>query len=219
MPRSRKRRRKDARSPKDVNARAVRLERGPVVFRLSGVVVEQPSPVAESPRPEHSLASLLPDVSPLPGAPRVSIASSRARAPLPGEPGKALAFVLERDGVRVVAHRADGTAPRVAPGWAKNWAPDVRLDLHGVRTRELERKITLAIRECVQRRARRLLVIHGKGIHSAGGEGVLSEAVLDSLTNRRHALHVRAFCTAPARLGGHGALAVEIDVDAVLRRT
>ena len=58
----------------------------------------------------------------------------------------------------------------------------------------------------------RLLIVHGKGLHSAGGIGVLALAVVDSLTEGRAAALVRALMTAPQRLGGSGALAVQLEV-------
>lgn len=163
-----------------------------------------------------SLAALLPDVAPLRAPERVARAPGRSCAEAGARsspaPGSAPAFVLEREGARVDGHRADCARSPVAPGWRRDWVPAVRVDLHGVRIAELERRLTYAIRECVRRSSARLLLIHGKGLHSAGGASVLAEAVVEILTSERHARHVRAFATAPDRLGGTGALAVELDL-------
>ncbi len=163
-----------------------------------------------------SLAALLPDVAPLRAPERVARAPRRSGAEAVARsapaPGCAPTFVLERDGARVDGHRSDCARSPVAPGWRRDWVPAVRVDLHGVRIRELERRLTRAIHECVQRSSARLLLIHGKGLHSASGASVLAEAVVEILTSERHARHVRAFATAPHRLGGTGALAVELDL-------
>ena len=164
-----------------------------------------------------SMAALVHDVAPLGAPERVARAartdpSASRRAVASERP--ALTFVVQRDGERMEAYRSDCERPRVAPGARRDWVPAHRIDLHGVRMRDLERLLAVAIRQCVERHGFRLLVIHGKGLHSAGGSSVLAEAVVESLTSERHARHVRAFCTAPPRLGGAGALAVELDVDA-----
>ena len=57
---------------------------------------------------------------------------------------------------------------------------------------------------------RYLLVIHGKGSHSADGVGVLRDAVLEALTSGGAAPVVAAFATACSRLGGSGALALAL---------
>jgi DNA-nicking Smr family endonuclease len=187
-----------------------------VVFRLTGIVSTRAvaAPATAEPTPARTLSALLPDVTPLDGSKRV--ARERDGAPsdarVATRPRKAVAFVLERDGDRIQGHRADLGPPRLAPGHGRTWVPDERLDLHGVRARELEARLDIAIRQCLRRPRGRLLVIHGKGLHSAGGAGVLAEAVVELLTAERHGRHVRAFSTAPARLGGSGALAVELEL-------
>jgi DNA-nicking Smr family endonuclease len=161
------------------------------------------------------MAALVHDVAPLDAPERVARAARRD----PSAAGRAaasgkndLTFVVLREGERVEGYRSDCRRPGVAPGARHDWVPAHRVDLHGVRVRDLERLLALAIRQCVERHAFRLLVIHGKGLHSAGGSSVLAEAVVESLTGERHARHVLAFSTAPERLGGAGALAVELDV-------
>jgi DNA-nicking Smr family endonuclease len=160
------------------------------------------------------MSALVRDVAPL-GAPQRVARAARTdpgaarRAGASGS--RTLTFIVTRDGERVEAYRSDCRRPGAAPGARRDWVPTHRIDLHGVRMRDLEQLLALAIRQCVERHGVRLLVIHGKGLHSAGGSSVLAEAVVERLTSERHARHVRAFCTAPARLGGAGALAVELD--------
>ncbi|HEX4336260.1 MAG TPA: Smr/MutS family protein [Polyangiaceae bacterium] len=169
----------------------------------------------EPPARAHPMAELLAGVTPLDGPTRVARlrerAESRAVRAASAAP-TAYAFVMHREDDRVEAHRADLRAPRVFPGRTRQWHPEVRLDLHGMRTRDVEARLSAAIRECTRCPGGRLLVIHGKGLHSVRGESVLFDAVVEVLSTGRHARFVLAFATAPARLGGSGALAVEIDV-------
>jgi DNA-nicking Smr family endonuclease len=216
----RRRKKKARHSSRDRRSPAVfRIAEVPAAARKLKASIGETETEGEAPEPTAhdgaSMAALVRDVAPLaapervaravhadPGAARRAAASER----------RELRFVVERDGERVAAYRSDCKRPGVAPGARLDWVPSHRVDLHGVRARDLERLLTLAIRECVERHAYRLLVIHGKGLHSEGGSSVLAEAVVESLTSARHARHVRAFSTAPARLGGAGALAVELDV-------
>lgn len=201
----------------------------PAVFRLAEVseaarklatssTTTMKRDATEPPAPDSdSMAALVHDVAPLGAPERVARAartdpSASRRAAASGR--RALTFVVQRDGERLEAYRSDCKRPPVAPGVRGDWAPSHRIDLHGVRMRDLERLLAVAIRQCVEGHGFRLLVIHGKGLHSAGGSSVLADAVVESLTSERHARHVRAFCTAPPRLGGAGALAVELDVKA-----
>jgi len=162
----------------------------------------------------RDMAALVPDVAPL-GVPVRVARSSEGKgsdgARRSAAARRVAAFVVERDGERLHGFRSDGARPRVLPGWHRDWAPVLRIDLHGARVRELDERLAAGIRECIRRSGVRLLVIHGKGLHSAGGAGVLAEAVVECLTSGRHARFVRAFATAPERLGGAGALAVELD--------
>jgi len=161
------------------------------------------------------MAALVQGVTPL-GAPervarKAGTKGVRAAERGPAPAGREVKFVIERDGEQVNGYRSGSVRPRIAPGWHRDWAPELRVDLHRVRVRDLERRITLAIQECAGRSAKRLLLIHGKGLHSASGKSILAEAVVERLTDERHARHVRAFSTAPERLGGTGALAVELE--------
>ena len=179
---------------------------------------ERKEPRAKAP-PEkvraHPMAALLGDVAPLRSKPRVARlrdprASPDSVLPSSRPERREISFVVERDGERVHGYRSDLAAPRIAPGRARDWTPELRVDLHGVRVRDVDAHVQAAIKECSRRPGARLLVIHGKGLHSAGGRSVLADAVIECLTAERHARRVRAFATAPERLGGEGALAVEL---------
>ena len=55
-----------------------------------------------------------------------------------------------------------------------------------------------------------LLVVHGKGLHSDGGVGVLGDVVVKTLTESAIAPRVLAFASAAPRLGGLGATVVRL---------
>jgi len=195
-------------------------EANPVVFRLSGLATR--SPVSASPPSTlesrddrgHPMAVLLAGVSPLDGVERVARPakrSSSAHGVLAPKEAIGVQFVLRRDAGGVHAYRADLPSRTVVPGRAAGWSPEVELDLHGLRARQVDARIMLTISECKRRRRTRVLVIHGKGLHSVRGESVLAEAAIESLTNGRYARYVLAFSTAPDRLGGAGALAVDLE--------
>lgn len=175
----------------------------------------KPTPKAQSKRDDQSMATLVQGVTPLAAQKRIARPGARGDAPrarrVPVLARREVTFVIERDEERVHGYRSDSLQPRIAPGSHRGWIPDVRVDLHRVRVRDLERRVTRAIADCLRRSALRLLLIHGKGLHSVGGKSVLAEAVVESLTSERHARQVRAFSTAPERLGGTGALAVDLE--------
>jgi len=87
----------------------------------------------------------------------------------------------------------------------------VTLDLHGLRLRGLDDHLSRALLDLLHDAPTRLLLVHGKGLHSARHGGALREAVLTALAEGPAASHVRVFRTAPPHLGGEGALLVELD--------
>jgi DNA-nicking Smr family endonuclease len=91
--------------------------------------------------------------------------------------------------------------------------PEERIDLHGLRREPAARRLADRIASARQRGLRCVLVIHGRGQRSAGGEAVLRDALPDWLSTGRSAKNVLAFAPAPIRLGGEGATLV------LLRRT
>jgi len=83
------------------------------------------------------------------------------------------------------------------------WPVQDTLDLHGLNSDEARRLLLDFLYEAQQRRLRCVNVIHGKGWHSTGGEGLLKR-----LTRHWLAQHpqVLAFCEAPPQAGGSGAV-------------
>lgn len=58
-----------------------------------------------------------------------------------------------------------------------NMRPEARLDLHGLHQDEAEQTLERFITDCKLRGLRKVLIIHGKGIHSHGSDPVLGELV------------------------------------------
>lgn len=83
------------------------------------------------------------------------------------------------------------------------WTIQDRLDLHGNNTDAARRLLQEFLYQAQQRDLRCVLVIHGKGMNSQGGQGVLRKLTRHWLT--QHA-QVLAYCDAPPREGGSGAV-------------
>lgn len=86
-----------------------------------------------------------------------------------------------------------------------NWPVEDRLDLHGSNGDAARRLLQQFLHEAAQHGLRCVLVIHGKGINSLSGEAVLRRLTRHWLTQRTDVL---AYCDAPSREGGSGALLV-----------
>jgi DNA-nicking Smr family endonuclease len=87
----------------------------------------------------------------------------------------------------------------------EHWPVQDSLDLHGLHRDEARKLLLEFIQQATQRGLRCVCVVHGKGWHSEGGEGILK-------VHARHWLaqipQVLAFCEAPLGLGGSGAVLV-----------
>lgn len=120
---------------------------------------------------------------------------------------KTIAFRVERvsDGVRALAEGIDRRHLRRLGRGEIDY--DRRVDLHGYDTGEARRYLTDELQNAVESRARCVLVVHGRGLHSDDGP-VLKEAVIEWLTAPPLAANVMAFSSAPTADGGTGATAV-----------
>ena len=85
------------------------------------------------------------------------------------------------------------------------WPVQDSLDLHGSNGDAARRLLQEFLHEAAQRGLRCVLVIHGKGMNSRGGEAVLRRLTRHWLTQRPDVL---AYCDAPPRDGGSGAVLV-----------
>jgi DNA-nicking Smr family endonuclease len=84
-------------------------------------------------------------------------------------------------------------------------AVEGELDLHGFTIAAARPALVSFLNACARRGLRRVRIIHGKGLRSGGGEGVLKGMVASWLTQRPDVL---AFREAGAAEGGSGAVIV-----------
>jgi DNA-nicking Smr family endonuclease len=133
---------------------------------------------------------------------------AEARARLDAFVGQAKRFVVERDGDEVRGRRDDLSPAQAAQLFLRVPAPEQKLDLHGLRGEDAGRQVVAFVRAAQRTGKRVVLIVHGRGQHSAGGVGVLAEVVLETLSRGGAAPVVRAFMSAPQRQGGSGALVV-----------
>jgi DNA-nicking Smr family endonuclease len=85
------------------------------------------------------------------------------------------------------------------------WPIQDSLDLHGNNSDAARRLLQEFLHEATQRKLRCVLVIHGKGLNSQGGEAVLRRLTRHWLTQHQHVL---GYCDAPSKDGGSGAALV-----------
>lgn len=141
---------------------------------------------------------------------RGSGADEEARARLGALVASQIRFRVERDGEQILGWRA-GTPERAARDLQKKGvAPEASVDLHGLTAGDAERAIVKLLRAQHRRGVQRVCVVHGKGLHSEGGIGILGDVVVRAMTEGGAAPVVLAFATAPRELGGAGALLVQL---------
>ena len=114
-------------------------------------------------------------------------------------------FEVQDDGRHAEGRRVD-VAPDVVRKLRRGQFPvDARIDLHGMRAEDARNAVEKFLREMRARRERCVLVVHGKGLHSPGGEGVLRGELSAWLSEGRASSSVDAFASAHAEDGGEGA--------------
>jgi len=85
------------------------------------------------------------------------------------------------------------------------------LDLHGYPGDAARRLLQEFLHEATQHQLRCVLVIHGKGMNSRGGEAVLRGLTRNWLTQHPQVL---AFCAASPETGGEGAVLILLKISA-----
>lgn len=83
------------------------------------------------------------------------------------------------------------------------WAIQAHIDLHGLNRHDAHEEVVAFIDASLAAGKRCVRIVHGRGLGSPGRESVLRTLVKGWLGRRRDVL---AFCHAPARDGGEGAL-------------
>jgi DNA-nicking Smr family endonuclease len=117
-------------------------------------------------------------------------------------------FEVTDDGAHIEGRRVD-LAPDVLRKLRRGLLPvDGRLDLHGMDAGEARAALEKFLALMRARGERCVLVIHGKGLHSAGGTAVLRGEIGAWLSQSAASQHVAAFATARGEDGGEGAVYV-----------
>ncbi len=148
-------------------------------------------------------------VAPTPPPSAPSPGDEEARARLAALVGGGVRFEILRDGDEVRGRRAGSSESALRALMRNDARPGATLDLHGMRASEAEREVVRFLRAEQRRGMRRVLIVHGKGLHSDGGP-VLSEVVVRAISEGGAAPVVQAFVTASHALGGSGALMIEL---------
>lgn len=165
----------------------------------------KPLSTSERPRPAYA-----PKIEPAAVPPERAQQDDEARARLAALVAGGVRFEVRREGDEIRGARA-GTPPSVLRALLRDGASyEATIDLHGMRADEAEREVVRFLRAAHRKGARRVCVVHGKGIHSEGGIGVLRDRVVHVLTEGGAAPVVLAFATASRADGGSGALIVEL---------
>jgi DNA-nicking Smr family endonuclease len=144
-----------------------------------------------------------------PSAPIPSARDEEARARLAALVGGGVRFEIMRDGDEIRGRRRGSSDGVLRALMRKDARPAATLDLHGMRASEAEREVVRFLRAEQRRGIRRVLIVHGKGLHSEGG-AVLSDVVVRVITEGGAAPVVNAFVTASHSMGGSGALLIEL---------
>ena len=145
------------------------------------------------------------DAVPLAGRDKLSgPPPGRIRPPARAEVEEPIAFEIERHDERI-----EGRAPGIDLHQLQRLRSgrieiDARIDLHGVGAAAAELALRDALAAALDAEHRCLLVVHGRGLHSAGAP-VIKRALPDWLAAPPHGTQVLAFASALPADGGSGA--------------
>ena len=81
---------------------------------------------------------------------------------------------IDKDKIAEVQEKRTQTYDR---NFLMNMHPEARIDLHGLHQDEAEEALDRFVTDCVYRGLRKILIVHGKGIHTSGTDPVLGELV------------------------------------------
>jgi len=162
---------------------------------------------------KSSFSDLLGDVKPLDrGPPRLAPASARApvkRRDSPDDGGASSQKFRWPDPSDRHRAAAEGVTDSQLTALARGESePLERIDLHGTRADVARRLLAKRLESACSQGLDCVIVIHGRGQHSASGVAVLRDALPGWLTTGANARDVLAFTPAPDRLGGLGATLV-----------
>ena len=163
------------------------------------------TPLADNNRAEVPRPRPVPKPRPRPKAETQAPAEAATAAPerRTGLSDHALASLQERDDGSFLR---PGLGSRALADLRKGrWGIQGELDLHGYNRDEAREVLARFLASSLRQGRRGLRIIHGKGLGSPGGDGVLKHLSRAWLAQREEIL---AFCPAPERDGGDGALLV-----------
>lgn len=133
---------------------------------------------------------------------------AEARARMRSLVQEGMRFEVTDDGARIEGRRVDVDPRELRRLRRSEYAIDGSLDLHGLRAGEARGAVEAFVRKRGAEGDRVVAIVHGKGNHSPGGQGVLRGEIAAWLSQGHAARHVAAFATAPEPDGGAGALLV-----------
>lgn len=136
-------------------------------------------------------------------------AEDEARARLDDLVARDVSFRIETDVDYVRGSRMDAP-PRVTRELARRTRASETLDLHGMTQSQARDEVVRFVRRTHKAGLSVICVVHGKGLRSEGGVGVLRDVAIRALTETGASQLVLAFVTAPEAAGGSGALFVEL---------
>jgi DNA-nicking Smr family endonuclease len=114
------------------------------------------------------------------------------------------AFAVERLGERVEGLAAGIDRKHLVRLRRGEVPVDLRVDLHGLLAKEARRRLAAEVERAQAAGLRCVLVVHGRGLHSAG-PAVLREGVAEWLSAAPLAARVMAFASARPEDGSSGA--------------
>ncbi len=200
-------------APRAPPLRPVAASRSPAA-EPGGVAPAQPDPAVEA---RELFRAAVADARPLRQPPRLERPAPKVR-PLPlqrwADDREVLTESLERtvdwdfdrQTGESLAYKREGVQLQVFRRLRRgHWVVQSELDLHGLTREEARAALGTFLAECLRRGLRCVRVIHGKGLGSRNREPVLKAKVAGWLAQREAVL---AFCEAPPRDGGSGAVLV-----------
>lgn len=123
--------------------------------------------------------------------------------------GEAPRLVVHHHGDQVTGWAVDAP-PRLVHSLRRGRElPRRQLDLHRVRAVEARQRLSAFVTLSRCEGVRCVLVVCGRGLHSRGALPVLPDVTVRHLCDVLSA-HMLAFCTAPRRFGGGGALLIRL---------
>jgi DNA-nicking Smr family endonuclease len=101
-----------------------------------------------------------------------------------------------------IADEAEELARTNSQQYLKKLPVEARLDLHGLTQEEARDRLSSFVGDCLRRGVRKVLLVHGKGLHTTGSDPVLGEVVRKFVeTDKRCGMSGHP----DKRMGGNGA--------------